>query len=264
MKKRTVLLAFAIAFGCLSLKAQIGVESPVPEKNLFVGIKAGLAAMDMSYQKEGTSFVNHSVLLNNPMNLLRHPDQLLGCGVAGLTVERSLTGFSYGVELYVNGLNAQSKSASANHPEYVKQDSAFFVHARVPLRVKFLNKPKYGSSFRIHPFVFVAPDVSTYVSFTLSNDKVINGYSIWNGEGIDWGSKNTNSLCLSVVGGIGAEGDIDIGNYLIRVRLEAAYNLGLLNMAPQELGLTRKMQGFEATLGVSFPLFMNPHYRWLN
>lgn len=264
MKKRTVLLAIALVFTCLSLKAQIGVEDPVLKENVFIGFKGGLTAMDMAYQKGSVSFVNHSVLIDNPINLLRHPSNLLSCGVAGITAERSLTGFSYGLELFVSGLNAKSQVTGSDHPVYVKQDSAFFVNLRVPLRLKFLNKPKAYHSVRIHPFVFVAPNVSTYLYLPIKEGLVLNGYSIWNGEGIVWGTKNINLLQLSVVGGLGAEGDIDIGNYLIRVRLEAGYNYGLLDMSPKELGISRKMRGFEATLGVSFPLFTNPHYSWLN
>ena len=255
MKKRTVLLAIALVFACLSLKAQIGVEDPVLKDNVFIGFKGGLNAMDMAYQKGSISFVNQSVLIDNPMNLLRNPKSILSCGVAGITVERSLPGFSYGLECFLSGLNAKSKYTGNEQPVYVKQDSAFFVN---------LNKSKSNSSFRVHPVVFVAPNFSTYLYLPVKEGLVINGYSIWNGEGIVWGTKNINFLQVSVVGGLGAEGDIDIRNYLIRVRLEAGYNYGLLNMAPKDLGMTRNMRGFEATLGVSFPLFTNPHYMWLN
>ena len=256
MKKNSVLLAIALAFACLSMRAQ-GIEDPVMKNNIFVGLKAGVTAMDMSYQKGHTSFVNHSILLSNPANAL-------SCMVGGITVDRSLPGFSYGVECLITGLNAQSPKDDLGHPDYVKQDSAFFVNVRVPLRVKFLNRQRAGKTVAFHPYVFVAPNVSTYVYAPLSNDLTVNGYSVWNGESIDWGSKNTNFLSLSVVGGVGVESDIELGLYAIRARFEAGYNYGLLNMAPETLNMDRKMRGWEATLGVSFPLFTNPHYGWLN
>ena len=254
MKNTNLLLAFAIVFASLSLRAQ-SIEDPVLKNNLFVGFKGGVTAMDMAYQKGNTSFVNHSILLSNPKNVL-------SCMVAGITVERSLTGFSYGVECLLTGLNAQS--SGDGQFEYVQQDSAFFVNVRVPVRVKFFNKQKPDRAVAFHPYVFVAPNVSTYVYAPLSNDLIVNGYSVWNGEGIDWGNKNTNFLNLSVIGGIGVESDIEVGLYVIRARFEAGYHYGILNMAPESLGLDRKTRGLEATLGVSFPLFRNPHYTWLN
>lgn len=254
MKK--IYLLWALALSCWSLQAQ-SIEDPIMKNNLFLGVKAGVTAMDMAYTKGNTSFVNHSVLYSNPKNIL-------SCSVAGLTVERSLPGFSYGVECLLTGLNAQSPKVSNGQPDYVRQDSAFFLNVRVPLRLKFLNNQRPDQSVAFHPYVFVAPNVSTYLYAPLSQDLVINGYSVWNGEGIKWGRKNTQFLNLSVVGGLGLESDIEVGMYVIRARFEAAYHYGLLNMAPEALGMDRKTRGWEATLGVSFPLFKNPHYAWLN
>ena len=256
MKKHSVLLAFVLTLTCLSMRAQ-SIEDPILKNNIFIGLKGGVTAMDMAYQKGNTSFVNHSILLTNPKNVL-------SCMVAGLTVERSLPAFSYGVECLLTGLNAQSANTGNGQYSYVKQDSAYFVNVRVPIRVKFFNKQRPDRSVAFHPYVFVAPNVSTYIYAPLSENLTVNGYSVWNGEGIEWGSKNINFINLSVVGGIGLESDIEVGLYVIRARFEAAYNYGLLNMAPESLGMDRKTRGWEATLGVSFPLFTNPHYTWLN
>lgn len=264
--KKTVHFLFvaALLFACCPLKAQtIGIESPIQQKNIFIGFKAGLTAMDMAYtisHHQGSvtdQFVNHSALYSDAR-------QVLSCLAGGITLERTLPYFSYGLELMATGLNA--KKAPNDSPRLATQDSALYIHARIPVRMYFLKGRKAT------PYVFVAPEISTYASTdTLAIlNKPINGYSNWNGHEILWGTKYANMLNLNILAGAGVAYRIGIGDYEMWARFEAAYNLGLLNTVPKVINgidpnaeITRKMRGWEATIGVSFPLFKNPSYQWL-
>lgn len=252
MKKATrFLLLAALALGCVMGKAQtFGVESPVMEKNILVGFKAGINALDMAYSKGSTQFVNPSVIYSAPL-------RMLSCVSGGIFVERSIPHFSYGLELNVNGLNAtRANSANDSIVSYVTHDSSFFVNVRIPLKVKFWD------SKSISPYLFVAPSIGTYLYGNFGS-MVINGYSVWNGQAIHWGDNNTTKFQISVFAGVGLEGKININLYQIRVRFEAGYNYGITNMTPSNLGFNRSMRGWEATLGIAFPLLVNPSYGWM-
>lgn len=261
MKKSIkILIAIAMLASCVPLRAQIiGTESPIASKNLFIGFKAGVTAMDVAYtmknnNKTTDQFVNHSILYQHPDSL-----QILSCLTTGITIERTLPNFSYGLELTVSGLNArQNKADSTFH--FATQDSAFFLHARVPVRLYFLQKEK------VSPYVFLAPDFSTYAYVPINDELTINGQSVWNEYQVKWGNKNARAFHLNVVAGAGMVVKINVGDYQIWGRFEAAYNLGLLNTVKgtsEDFNVTRKMRGWEATIGLSFPLFKNPSYSWM-
>lgn len=249
MKKSILIILTAVLFStCGLLKAQdIGIENPVTEKNIMIGIKGGISAMDMVYNTPTKNFVNHTVLY-------QQPSKIANCFAGGITVERCTPRFSYGVELMLTGLDARKPADSIR---YAERDSAFYAHIRIPVRFNLTRKN------RAIPYIFVAPEVSSYLYLPISEKLSFNGYSVWNGVGMDWGSKNANMLNVNVVAGAGVDYRIGIGNYEIRARFEAGYKLGLLNTLPQALPMTRKIRGWEATLGLVFPLFKNSHYSWL-
>ncbi|MCR5014654.1 MAG: hypothetical protein K6A28_07785 [Bacteroidales bacterium] len=260
--KKTIQFLFVIVLLvlCFPVNAQvIGIESPIQKKNVFVGVKVGVNATDMAYtitntiNNEKESFTNHSVL---------YQGQLLNALTGGITVERTFTHWSYGVELLVSEMNAVNLS---NENHYARQDSAFYMHVRVPLRLELPGWEK------VKPYVFVAPEVSTYVTsdtIALINN-ALNGYSEWNGYTLRWGRKNAEALNLNILAGAGLNFYIDIADYQIKGRFEVAYNMGILNTVPTKMSFApdaefhRSMRGWEATIGVSFPLFKNPHYQWL-
>jgi hypothetical protein len=223
----------------------IGKESLVMKKNIFIGFKGGVSAMDMRYKNESNSFVNHTALYQGFANIT-------GCLGGGVFVERTLPGWSYGLELNFNMVNAISKP---DKPNFATQDSAYFANIRIPVKLKFAEESL------ISPYIFVAPEVGTYISDTAIH---LTSHSIINGDAIQWGSKNARSLNMNIVAGLGVEGKIQIGLYEVRARFEAGYRLGLLNTMAKEVGIDRKMRGWEANIGVAFPLFLNPSYRWLN
>lgn len=260
MKKSIQFLVVAVLlFASLPLKAQIiGIESPIREKNLFIGFKFGVSAMDAAYtrtinNKTKDQFVNHSILYQRPDSL-----QILNCLAAGITLEHTLPYFSYGLDLMVTGINAQQNEADTTF-RFATQDSAFFLHARVPVRFYFLKEKP------VMPYLMLAPDFSTYVHYG-NESFAINGYSEWNEYDIKWGSRNARAFHLNLVAGAGMVVKINVGDYQMWGRFEAAYNLGLLNTVKgfaEGIEITRKMRGWEATIGLSFPLFKNPSYSWM-
>lgn len=242
-----LVLAFAMLFSLVKAQS-IGDESLVMKKNIFIGVKGGVTAMDMQYKNPNDNgFVNHSALYQGIGNLK-------GCWTGGFFVERTLPRFSYGVELTLNRLNAISRPEK---PHYATQDSAYLASVRIPVRFKFLEDKL------ISPYIFVAPSIGTYVSDSIGGIGFSN-YSVWNGEPVQWGTKNTTSIHLNVLAGAGMEGKIKVGLYEVRARLEVCYNLGLLKMTPKEFPFERRTRGWEATIGLAFPLFLNPSYTWLN
>lgn len=226
----------------------IGEESLIMEKNIFIGVKGGVTAMDMQYSNDNSSFVNHSVLYQHPFQ------NLSNCLIGGVFVEGSIPRFSLGLEFSFHTMNAV---ANPDTTHYAMGDSAYFANIRIPFKVKFMeNKP-------VFPYIFITPSIGTYVSDSLVGVGMMS-YSTWAGEQVQWGTKNTSALHLSVIAGAGVEGKIPVGLYEVHVRFEAGYNLGILNMNPAELNFKRRMRGWEATLSVAFPLFLNPSYSWFN
>lgn len=249
MKKSILFILTAILFlSCGLLRAQdFGIESPINEKNIAIGVKGGISVMDMAYNTGSKSYVNHSILYQQPWKAIH-------CFAGGVSVERTTPRLSYGVELLLTGLDARKP---ADTVRYAERDSAFYAHLRIPVRLNLYKGHKFI------PFVFVAPSVSSYLYLPISDKLSYNGYSVWNGVGVDWGTKNARMLNVNVMAGAGVDYRIDIGNYEIRARFEAGYQIGLLNTVPSNLPMTRKTRGWEATVGLVFPLFKNPHYSWL-
>lgn len=257
MKKSLFLIVAALVFSWLPMNAQrtIGIESPIMEKNIFVGFKAGVTAMDMAYSVHTTAdenFVNHSVLYSNP-------GKILNCLAGGITVERTLPLFSYGLELMATGVHAIADTA-----HFAELDSAYFLNARVPLRWYILGGKQ------VSPYLMIAPELGTYFYYEVDSVNAINGYSVWNGHGVDWGTRYTKSLNFNVLAGAGVNVRIDVNDYQFWARFEAAYRMGLMNTVPDkvfpdkpDMKVVRKMRGWEATISLSFPLFKNPHYQWL-
>lgn len=249
--KKTIssLLVALLLFSCGMLKAQtFGIERPIMDRNLYLGFKVGINAMDMAYSKNRVSFVNHSVLYQNPL-------KAIDCLAGGITLERTLPMFSYGLEVMVTGTNAV-KPADNTEFHYASQDSAFFVHVRVPIRVNLMRNKKTT------PYLFVAPDVSTYIDYEFNEKLGIHGQSIWNGIAMQWGDSNAAWFNVHVLAGVGMNIRVEIGDYEFCTRVEAGYNLGLLNTLSKNLELERKTRGWEATVGLSFPLFKNPSFQW--
>lgn len=264
--KNTVrcLIALVLTMSVAFAEAQvIGNESLVLKKNIYVGVKGGVAAMDMQYKNgDGTSFVNHTALYQGFANIK-------GCLLGGIFVERTLPGWSYGLEFNFTMVNAISKP---NEPHFAIQDSAYFANIRIPVKLKFAEE------YLFSPYIFVAPEVGTYINFPDKDENSSNSgsskegneknprpsLSIINGEVVQWGTKNASSLNLNIVAGAGVEGKIQIGLYEFKARFEAGYRLGLLNTMAKEIPFERKTRGWEATIGFAFPLFINPSYTWLN
>lgn len=241
------LIVLALALSVSFAEAQvIGKERPVMEKNIYIGFKGGVSAMDMRYKNgKGDSFVNHTALYQSFGNIK-------GCLAGGVFVERTLPGWSYGIEFNFNMVNAISRP---DKPHYALQDSAYIANIRIPVKLMFLE------DYLFSPYVFAAPEIGTYVSdtsFSMTSQSVING------QQVVWGSANARTLHLNVVAGIGVDGKIQIGLYEFKARFEAGYRLGLLNTMAKEVPYDRKMRGWEATIGLAFPLFINPSYAWFN
>lgn len=242
-----LLLTMALPFASVTAQV-ITKDSRLMEKNIAIGFKGGVNAMDMAYKNAAdVNFVNHSALYQGFANLK-------SCLMGGVYVERVLPRFSYGLEFMVNRTSAK---APENSISYCALDSAAFANIRVPLKMKFLNEKL------LSPYIFVAPGVSTYVGDSIVGID-LNGYSFWNGNKVRWGEKNTTPWNLTVTAGAGVEGRIPVGLYEFWVRLEGGYSLGLLNMCPSTLAFERRTRGWEATIGVAFPLFVNPSYSWFN
>jgi hypothetical protein len=236
----------------MSAKAQrssFGVEKLIPMRNIYIGIKGGVTAMDMQYKdQDGNQYVNHSTLYQD-FNILNYM-------AGGVYVERSLPNFSYGLELCFSHINAEDLSASSQY----SQDAALFTGVRIPLKIKLFEDKLFS------PYIIVSPGVSTYVNVTDTIADFFKSFSIWDNEPepVEWNNANTNSLNINVTGGLGVEAKIPLMVYEVRARLEVNYNLGLLNMTPKDLDFERRMRGWEATIGLAFPLFTNPSYGWFN
>lgn len=178
----------------------------------------------------------------------------MNCWTGGIFVERSLPGWSYGLEFNFNKLLAKSKSEK---PNPALQDKAYTANIRIPVKLKFLE------DYLFSPYVFAAPEVGTYVSDTIAGLPLCS-YSNINGEEMLWGTKNASGLHLNMVAGAGVDAKIQIGLYEFKARFEAGYRLGMLNTMAKDAPFDRKMRGWEASLGVAFPLFLDPSYQWLN
>lgn len=265
MKKLILsLLLLCAVLSSASLKAQpIGLERRVPLKNLYFGVKAGATALGMHYTNKN---FKEPIEYNNPSALWQGEWQ--NCLAGGITVERTLPHFSYGLEGMVMGLDAKSLDSEP----IAKKDSAWLVDVRVPLRVKFLE------DYVCSPYVMIAP---CYGSYLTAIDSIyadghttyhINGQSEWNGATIDWGESNTKTHHFSLLAGIGMDVKIPIGNYEAKLRVESTYQLGVSNLYSKKIThpkdkpenkVSRTMRGWETTIGICFPLFSNPHYAWL-
>lgn len=247
------LLLLAMAFACAVVRAQVITrDGRVYEKNIVVGLKGGINALGMQYKVEG---VKDSKSFYNPSAIGQDFSNLKGCFKGGVFVERVIPNFSYGLEFLVERTYAKTPKDTIYQASY---DSATFASIRVPLKIKFFENKL------ISPYIFVAPGISTYLSDTIAG-KPFNGYSGWNGNQVQWGTRNTISWNFNVVAGVGLQGTVPMGLYEFYVRLEGGYNFGLQNLSPKETKLPeRRMKGWEATLGVAFPLFINPSYSWFN
>lgn len=240
-----------------------GLERRVPVKNLYIGIKAGANALGMRYTHQAGKT---DTVIFNPSALWK--GDLINTLSGGITVERTLSHFSYGIEGMVMGLDARTLNTDS---AFFKRDSAWLADVRIPIRVKFLE------DHICSPYLMVAPCFGTYLSATdsvkgtngqMTLEYTINGQSEWNEMTVDWGTNNTRSFHFGLLAGIGMDVKIPIGNYEAKLRVEGTYQLGLSNFFPKKLNeqdrkLSRKPRGFEATIGISFPLFSNPHYSWL-
>lgn len=262
--KKAVRFAFLLAFALMQfpLMAQtFGLEYPVPKKNFYIGFKGGVNALDINYTIDEMKFRSPSVFYQK--DALERV--LMSCTMAGLSFERSIPNLSYGVELVVHGLNTEHLP---NDTIPYFQDSAYYASIRVPVRLRFFEDRMFS------PYIYAAPSIGTYISDTIFGAPVF-ATSNWNGRQIQWGTKNTRDIDFSVIAGAGVDAKIQIGLYEIKVRAEAGYRIGLLDMKPKpqknsnnpttpaEQKISRKMQGWEATIGIVFPLLTNPHYSWL-
>lgn len=288
MKKTvTTLLLLFIPFICnVTLGQSLGLEKRVSKKNIYITLKGGLADMGMQYsgekpngnKTESFSFFNHSALynafLNDTISMKDVANGVTSCYLGGIGAERTLPHFSYGLEVYLSGIKAtttpkkvEKKPEQEPNPASNKvsemtvdpdqmiatKDSTIMVHFRVPARVTFLD------DYYCSPYLMAAAQVGTYLS---------SGASIWNGQEVEWGDNNTQFLQCSLVAGVGMNANIPAGDYEFRLRLEVCYNLGLNNLNKMtKMGsindFSRKLKGLEATIGVSFPLFINPSYSWM-
>ncbi len=243
-----LLVLFTLPFTCLQAQP-IGFEPRVPIKNLYFGIKGGVNATGVRYsgahynttshKMEDYSFVNLSTL---------YKGDITSCLVGGLTVERTLHHFSYGLEGVVIGLNALSRDSLTP----AEQDSALLVDLRIPIRVRFFEHRLCS------PYLVVAPSAGTYL---------LDGRSVWYGTDINWGFKNTRTYHFSVYAGVGVDVKIPLDTYEAKLRVECGWNQGVMSINPKSLqskiGSSRKLEGWEATIGISFPLFDNPSYSWM-
>ena len=246
MKKLFVsllLVMFVIPISFLNAQP-IGFEPRVPIKNLYFGVKGGVNATGVRYsgkrlntdnEKEPYSFVNPSTL---------YKGDIVSCLVEGITVERTLHNFTYGLEGVVIGLNALSRDENEVH---AKQDSALLVDLRIPIRVRFLE---YSAC---SPFIVIAPNAGTYLY----------GRSVWYDRNIEWGFKNTRTYHFSVYAGIGMDVKIPFDTYEAKLRVECGWNQGVMNLNSNSETGFRRLEGWEATIGISFPLFSNPSYSWM-
>lgn len=267
MRKLFVLIILVLSTLPITfLKAQpIGIERRVPLKNIYFGVKGGVNAIGMRYSGKlysADSQIIEDYSFNNLSTM--YQGDITSCFVGGLTVERTLPGFSYGLEGVILGLDAQSRTNEAP----AQQDSAFLIDIRIPLRLRFLE------NYTCSPYVFIAPTVGTYLYISekvelLDNGgervvrRAIDGQSTWNGTPIDWGTSNTQTYHYGVLAGIGMDVRIPIDNYEAKFRVECGWNQGLNNFMPKKSNTTRKLNGLEATIGISFPLFDNPSYSWM-
>ena len=232
-----------------------GLERRVPLKNLYLGVKGGVNALGVRYTNKVDKDL---IVISAPSKLWQ--GELLGCLTGGVMVERTLPHFSYGLEAMITGLDAQTPDSILPN----MADSAWLIDVRIPVRLRFLEDEWCS------PYVVVAPCVGSYLTLPRGN---VNGHSEWNGVPVEWGHKNTQTHHVSLLAGVGMDVKIPIGNYEAKVRIEGNYQLGITNLFPKQDNhpeegkatsqATRKTRGFEATVGVCFPLFINPHYAWL-
>ena len=267
MRKLLILIILVLSTLSITiLQAQpIGLERRVPLKNIYFGVKCGVNAIGMrysgkQYSKESQKMEDYS--FNNLSTM--YQGDITSCFVGGLTVERTLPGFSYGLEGVILGLDAQARKQASP----AQQDSAFLIDIRIPLRIRFLE------DYTCSPYIFIAPTVGTYLYVSekvelLENGgervvrRAINGQSIWNETPIEWGTNNTRTYHYGVLAGIGMDVKIPIDNYEAKFRVECGWNQGLNNLMPKKSNITRKLNGLEATIGISFPLMDNPSYSWM-
>ena len=270
-----IVLAFTLSVSFAEAQV-IGKENLVLKKNIFLGFKGGVSAMDMKYSYNESidkdNFINKTALFKAP----------LGCWTGGFFVERTLPGWSYGIEFNLNHLYATEKKPDnpskglkdAQNPSW---DSVYFANIRIPVKLKFLEDDMFS------PYIFMAPEIGTYISDSIASSIPGYSYSSIDGEQEAWGPDNARKLNLNLVAGAGVEGKIQIGLYEIRARFEAGYRLGLLSTTPKYIPqdpntndpnatppqpeaypFKRMMRGWEATIGLAFPLFLNPSYSWMN
>ena len=232
--------------------------------------------MDMKYSYNESidkdNFINKTALFKAP----------LGCWTGGFFVERTLPGWSYGIEFNLNHLYATEKipdnpSKGLKDAQNPSWDSVYFANIRIPVKLKFLEDDMFS------PYIFMAPEIGTYISDSIASSIPVFSYSSIDGEQEAWGADNARKLNLNLVAGAGVEGKIQIGLYEIRARFEAGYRLGLLSTTPKYIPqdpntndpnatppqpeaypFKRMMRGWEATIGLAFPLFLNPSYSWMN
>ncbi len=246
-----ILLLLVLSFSLMYAKAQrrVRTENIILEKNIFIGVKGGVAALDMQYKKDKDTYLNHSALYQGIGNI---PSCIMG----SVFIERTIPYFSYGIELSLSHINA--KTNPKDQSPYAK-DSAFITSVRIPLRMKLLEENLFT------PYIIFSPGISTYLNDTIAGISV-NSYSKWNGAETKWGKENTKRLNINLIAGIGTDVKIPLMMYEIQARIEVCYNFGLLNLTPKspDFDFERRMRGWEATIGLAFPLFTNPSYGWLN
>lgn len=214
--KKSILFLFCI-LACGQLFAQRSTTrgnrfAITNSKAVIIGLKGGVDMADMSYTLSALKSLNKDMYLRP---------------AGGVFVEFPVTrSFAIGADIMYQGRGVKLNYFNGGDERYPVnyQISSNYVDLRIPFTYRFLTDKM------INPYVFLAPDFSMLTGGTISLDQKSNlsGEEDMN-QTIDIGDANMRPYSISAIAGVGARMNLNFSEFAIVVKLDVAYNLGLVN-----------------------------------
>ncbi len=215
--KKSILFLFCILVCAGQLSAQKGTTRKksfaiTNSKAVIVGLKGGVDFAGMSYTSADLKSFGQDLYVRPA-----------GGVFVEIPVSRS---FAIGADFMYQGRGVKLNYLNGGDERYPVNYtiSSNYFDLRIPLTYRFLTDKM------VNPYVFVAPDFSMLTGGTISLDQKSNlsGEEDLN-QTIDIGDANMRPYSISAILGVGARMNLNFTQFALVLKLDVAYNLGLVN-----------------------------------